>query len=257
MFDFGRTLLIISACLAIAACGTWSGGHSDDLTPRAPTIENNHDYWFCQANEAGDDWDCVQGPRLGKSPSPTRHTKQPQPKPASMATLPSPDASDLPMQPDPGQVPKDWMNADSADIEVQTDAPAPLPDPAPVLKPNPLSAGPHNRQQFGYHQVTALDLSELPEDFYTVQIVAMSSMESLQSFVKEHPLSDALAARIETNGKFYYVLLLGIYETLTDAKAAAAIRPESLVNIDPWFRKLGSLQAAIQRADDAATSLVH
>ena len=69
-------------------------------------------------------------------------------------------------------------------------------------------------------------------------------------------MSDALAARVESNGKFYYVLLLGIYETLTNAKAAAASRPESLINIEPWIRKLGSLQAAVERADDSTTSLV-
>jgi septal ring-binding cell division protein DamX len=257
MLDLGRTLLIVSTCLAITACGIRGPEHSADLIPPTSTTDHKHDYWFCQANEAGDDWDCVQGPRLVKGPSPTRHPKQPQPKPASMATMPSPDASDLPMQPDPGQVPTDWTNADLADVGMRAVAPAPPPKPAPVLKPNPLSAEPHDWQQFGYRQVTSIALSELPADFYTVQIVAMSSMEALQSFAKEHLLSDALAARIEANGKFYYVLLLGIYDTLTDAKAAAAIRPESLVNIDPWFRKLGSLQAAVQRADDSSTSLVH
>jgi septal ring-binding cell division protein DamX len=257
MPDFGRTLLIISTYLAITACGIRGAEHSAD--PINPTSSNDHkhDYWICEANETGDGWDCVQGPRLAKRPGPTRHPEQPQPKPDSMATMSSPDASDLPMTPDPGQVPTDLTNDDLADDGVRTEAPASQSIPAPILKPKSLSSEPHDWQQFGYRQATSITLSELPAHFYTVQIVAMSSMEALQAFAKEHLLSDALAARTEANGKFYYVLLLGIYETLADAKAAAAVRPESLANIDPWFRKLGSLQAAVQRADDSTTSLVH
>lgn len=256
MLDFGRTLLITATCLAITACGSWGNKRSTDPIPPTSTTDHKRDYWFCQANEAGDNWDCVQGPRLTKSPTPARFPKQPQPEPASIATMPSPDALDSPMLPDPEQDSTDWTNADLADAGARTVAPAPLPKPAQVRKPNPLSAELRDWQQFGYRPAASIALSELPAHFYAVQIVAMSSMESLQSFAKEHLLSDALVARIEANGKLYYVLLLGIYETLTEAKAAVASRPESLINIEPWIRKLGSLQAAVERADDSTTSLV-
>lgn len=45
---------------------------------------------------------------------------------------------------------------------------------------------------------------------------------------------------MEANGKFYYVLLPGTCETLTDANAAAASRLESLMMTVPWIRKPGS-----------------
>ena len=260
MSDFGRTILIISTCLSITACGFWGGQRNTASITPASIVEHKRDYWFCHANEAGDDWDCVHDSRLAMEPIPARNLKLQQPELAPVVAL------DLPMPPAPLQVATDLTNADPADVKVRATAPAPLPEPvplpepaplpkpAPVLARTPLSVELHDWLRFNYRPSASIALSELPAHFYTVQIVAMSSMEALESFIKEHRQSDVLAARVEANGEFYYVLLLGIYETLASAKAAAASRSESLMNIEPWVRKLGSLQGAVARADELADS---
>lgn len=248
MLDYGRTLMIVSTCLVITACGIWGNKHSTDPITPMPTTDHKRNYWFCIANEAGDDWDCVQRPRLATNPSQTKLTKQPQPETAPIATVQPLNPSDT-LRPDPLQVATGQTNVDIADAKVRTAVPAPSPKPAPVFEPNRQFSEPPDWRQLAYRPSTSIDLSELPAHFYAVQIVAMSSMEALQLFAKEHLLSDVLAARVEANGEFFYVLLLGTYETLADANAAAASRPDPLMNIQPWVRKLGSLQDAIARGD--------
>lgn len=248
MFNFDRALLLISTCLTITACGFWGSKRND--APITPTliVDYKRGDWFCQVNEAWNNWDCSQDPRLAMKPIPARFPKPPQPEPAPIAAEQLQDALDSPRL-DPLPVVADLTNSDSANHEVRTVAPAPQPISAPALERNPRSAALPDWQRFAYRPTEYSALSELPAHFYAVQIVAMSSMEALESFAMEHPLSGALAARVETDGELYYVLLLGFYETLADAQAATASRPGSLMNSEPWIRKLGSLQDAVVRAN--------
>lgn len=251
MPDFGRTLLFFSTCLALAACG--SPGSNRNADPDTPTqnSEYQHGDWFCQANTAGDDWDCTQDARLTTSPIPARLQQLSQPEPAEIATAQSLDAPDW-RTPEPRQVATEPTKEALPNTEVRTTAPAPPPQPAPVLEQNPQAAEPPDWQRFAYRPAAAIALGELPAHFYAVQIVAMSSMEALESFQQEHQLSGVLTAQVEADGAVYYVLLLGIYATRADAKAAAASRPESLMIVKPWIRKLGPLQAVVMRADMVA-----
>lgn len=248
MLDFGRTLLVVSTCIAIIACGNWGNKHSTNPITSTSTADHKRDYWFCQANETGAAWDCVQSPHLAINQSPTRPQRTLQPEPTPIAVAQSFDESAA-LKPDPQIVATDLMNADLADAERRAVVSAPPPKTAPVFKPNPRISESPDWQRLAYRPLASLALSELPAHFYAVQIVAMSSMEALQSFAKEHLLNDALTARVESNDKLFYVLLLGTYETRTDANAAAASRPEPLVNIQPWVRKVGSLQDAVARGD--------
>ncbi len=257
MPDFGRTLLLISTCLALAACGSPGSNRNADPDTPIPNTEYKRGNWFCQANAARDDWDCTQDPRLTTNPIPARLQKLSQLEPAEIATAQSLDAPDW-RTPEPRQVATEPGNAVLTNTGGRTAAPAPPPQPAPapqsapVLEQNPQAAEPPDWQRVAYRPATASALGELPAHFYAVQIVAMSSMEALESFQHEHQLGGILAARVEADGAVYYVLLLGIYETLADAKAAAASRPESLMAVNPWIRKLGPLQAAVRRADMVA-----
>jgi septal ring-binding cell division protein DamX len=247
MLDFVRNLLFVSTCLAITACGSWGNKHGTNPITPTSTVDHKDDYWFCQANEAGVAWDCVQSPHLAMNQSPTRSPRTPEPEPTPIAKAQSIDDSATP-KPDPQKVATNLTNTDLA-AEAPTVASAPPPRAAPAFKPNPRFSESPDWQRLAYRPFDSIALSELPAHFYAVQIVAMSSMESLQSFAKEHLLNDALTARVEANGKFFYVLLLGTYETRANANAAAASRPEPLMNIQPWVRKVGSLQDAIARGD--------
>jgi septal ring-binding cell division protein DamX len=242
MLDSGRILLLVSTCLVITACGFW--GNKRNTTPITPTpvAEHKRDYWLCQAQEAGDNWECAQNSRLSMKPVPAQHLILHKPDRKPLVT------SDLPMPPNAPQAATDAKHTGPANAGVQTGVPASPPKSTRALKRIPLSAEPRDRPGLTNHPTDSIALSELPAHFYAVQIVAMSSMAALESFTKEHRLSGALTARVESSGKFYYVLLLGTYDTLAHAKVAAASRPGSLMNIEPWIRKLGALQAAVARA---------
>ncbi len=284
MPDFGRALLLTSTCLALVACGF--RGDTRSAAPVMPKSIDNHKHgeWFCKANEAGDNWDCVQSPRGFKNPIPTRFTKPLQPEPVLTGTPLSGDTSDSSIL-DPLQVPTDLMDTNLTETEVPTIASTPRsgdrdesaqvtgsippevatnnpqapvaampPGPALVHMQKPRPAKQPEWQRLAYRPAVPVALNVLPANFYAVQIVALSSRESLDVFTKEHRLSGVSAVRVESNGAFYYVLLLGIYETLADAKAAAASRPESLMNIEPWIRVMESLQDAAVRAEKLAGS---
>lgn len=282
MPEYIRSLLLISMCLTLIACEFW--GNKRDAAPvmKTPIVEYKSGDWFCQVNEAGDNWDCVQNHLGAKSPIPARFTKPLQAEPVPTATLASVDTSGS-SRLDPLQVATDLADDDLADAEVPTTVPTPPnsdgyepvpeaggappevatdkphvpvdampPKPAHALERNPASAKLPEWQRLAYRPAVPVALRVLPAHFYAVQIVAMSSKEGLEIFSKEHLLSGASAVRVESDGEFYYVLLLGIYETLAGAKAAAASRPDSLMIIEPWIRMLGSLQDAVVRADKLA-----
>ncbi|NEO26759.1 MAG: SPOR domain-containing protein, partial [Kamptonema sp. SIO4C4] len=76
--------------------------------------------------------------------------------------------------------------------------------------------------RLAYRPDGAVALTDLPEDFYAVQLLAMSSKEALESFVAREQISGMSAARVERNGELYFVLLLGIYENADIAREAVA-----------------------------------
>ncbi len=94
-----------------------------------------------------------------------------------------------------------------------------------------------------------MSLKELPSSYWTVQLIALSSARELQGFITTLQLDGLIGAMIKTNDRTYYVALLGVYETRAAAQLAADERPESLSRYQPYIRSLGSLQAAMARAD--------
>lgn len=80
---------------------------------------------------------------------------------------------------------------------------------------------------------------------YAVQVVASSSMANLKNFAQQHQLSDQWTAETIVDGKTWYVLLLGVYPTMTEAKDALASIQDQL-DTSPWVRSIGSLHAVMQ-----------
>jgi DamX protein len=108
--------------------------------------------------------------------------------------------------------------------------------------------------RLAYRPPEAVPLTELPRDFYAVQLIAMNTREELEAFVQRHGIEGVSAARVERDDALYYVLLLGIYETLDKARRAVADLPGPFRDTTPWIRPLGSLQSAMARADTLAGS---
>lgn len=109
-------------------------------------------------------------------------------------------------------------------------------------------------RRLAYRPPQATSLMELPATFYTVQLLAASSKEALETYVRDRGLSNMSAARIESGGTVYYVLLLGVYPDADAAKLAAADLPPGAEDATVWVRSLGSVQEGIERANRLAGS---
>ena len=86
-----------------------------------------------------------------------------------------------------------------------------------------------------------------------MQLFALSSPEAVETFVATAGVPGLAAARVERDGRLFYVLLLGIYRDRANAIRAAESPPEQLEHLTPWIRPLSTLKQAMLRADDLAT----
>ena len=84
------------------------------------------------------------------------------------------------------------------------------------------------------------DLSAQPAEYFVVQVVASSTMAQLNDFANANGISTDWVAETNVNGKAWYVLLLGVYPTKSEADQALA--GVSNMGTQPWVRSVGSLQ---------------
>ncbi|MEQ8860017.1 MAG: SPOR domain-containing protein [Pseudomonadales bacterium] len=214
--------------------------------PRAPAspASGAASGWFCQMNASNDGWDCVQDAELARDPRPQRlptpapppaPTRPLQTEPERMEPVPRRDPEPpMPNSGDGAAAPPAQSSATRAEAGTDESAPAYV--------------------RLAYRPPRPMALTELPPDLYAVQLVAMSSKPALERYVEQEGITDVSAARVERNGKLFYVLILGIYENANDAQRAVASLPAEVAESAPWIRPLGSLQAAMMRADDLAGS---
>ena len=249
-----RTLPVYLLLLTLAACSSRGGGGNE-------ASAESSEAWFCQIDESGEGWDCVRDDELARSPVPRR---LPTPAGAEPAVAPVIEPVVALTPPEPAEDPE--LTTDST----QTEIPAPTPaesiaeatavavaatveeTPQPIASPTPPEQPRH--LLLAYQPGTQKELTELPADLFVVQLVAMDSYEKLESFRDVNELNDLAAVRVEKDGELFYVLILGVYESQAIARDASAELPDALAGTQPWIRKLGSLQTAMIRADNLATS---
>ena len=204
--------------LALAA-GCRSG--TTDPIPN-PSAEAEQDAnWFCGSDDENGEWACVRDQELDNA-APAR--------PASDAP-----AADAPAPPTAAQAP----------------APQPPARPtaaAPAAPAPPDAAAPEH----AYRPDRPVPLTEVPPDYYIVQLVALGTKEALEEYATRKALQGMSAARVERDGRLFYVLLLGVYPNRQAADDAAASLPPELGEFDPWVRRVESLQQAIRRGDELA-----
>ena len=95
------------------------------------------------------------------------------------------------------------------------------------------------------------NLLDQPEDYYTIQLVALPEKSEILEYAGNHGISSPITARINSQGLAWYVLLLGVYPDLSAAeKAKSDWVGERTLKVQPWVRKLGPLQIAIREAED-------
>lgn len=222
-----KLLLAVAVGALVMGC---AGREPGPVAPVTPSSGGGD--WFCQMNTGGNGWDCVQDPDRARRPDPARLPQPPREPTRAPAAQPIETSTPDPV---PGVEP----------VESGVEA-------APEVEPIDMEAPDYVR--LAYLPAQPMPLTELPRDLFAVQLMAMSSKEALEEFVEQSGIRGISAARVERDGALYYVLILGIYETAEDARQAAASLPDGVVSATPWIRPLGSLQAAMARADSLTGS---
>ncbi len=142
---------------------------------------------------------------------------------------------------------------EAAVVQAAAQAPTPAaPEPEPARPPPPAAEPPDPAPTAAAATPQHSALLDLPADHYAVQLLAMTDARQLQQFVDQHGLASARTARVERSGELYYVLLLGVYDSLEGARQASLNLPAPLATNEPWIRPLGSLQNAIVRGNALA-----
>lgn len=220
-----RILFAFIPLFMAVGCGSNKPTSLESSSGTAADSSQQPEPWFCQASDTDDQWDCVRSATLAASPKPSR--------------LPS-------------SQPKQSQEPESALFEATDPPPASTPTAAGQPSgPQPSEPQPLYRQ-LSYQPDKPAAILDLPEDFYAVQLVALSSKESLEQYAREHKLAGMSAARIWSDDQLFYILLLGIYETKVDAERAADSLSGTLAAVNPWIRTLGSLQRAMVEAETQA-----
>jgi hypothetical protein len=177
----------------------------------------------------------------------------PPANPTPAATAAQPASSQLPQAAPPAATPP------PSAPQSQPEAPPRVAKPKPAAKPPP--AAPAKPRE------PALPLGNAPEALkgaawllaqdpgaYSLQLVAVSRLDSVLNFIRRVPASDELASFRSSKGAHdLYPLFYGIYPSLAAAKAAAAQLPAALG--PPVARQLKSIQQEIQRVAPLAEPL--
>lgn len=239
-FKFVTCLLLVSC---IGACGgnrPAPASNDDGKTEREP--------WFCQTGAARDAWECVQDEALAAKPQPIRKPPQPEQPGVPAARSPeslTPPVSNAPTQSAPPlpsvrpEVSTQARNAEAKAAEAARAAQAAKEAQAQRQRLQDLP--PHIR--LAYRPDKPTSIIDLPDEFWAVQLIALSSKEALEKYARDYDLKGMSAAQIGVDGKPMYILLLGIYETRAFAEEASQNLPPPFDQ--PWIRPLKGLKQAM------------
>lgn len=101
--------------------------------------------------------------------------------------------------------------------------------------------------QLAYIPEKATRVIDMPEEYFTVQLLAVSTKQQVEDFVEAHDLYDMVAVQIIQREKTLYVLLPGVYTSRADAEDALNSLPDGVKAQQPWVRSLQSLHKAMRK----------
>ncbi len=227
---FPPRIALVCATVVLISCKSNETDSAVDVLRE--TSAENQEKWFCQmAEDNPDAWDCVQDDVLAENPIPDRI-------PEGTLEKEQNDPASIPVQNETRGYPKGLRPSEDG-----------LPSPPDQIlnTPNP-NASPPLHEQLSYRPDQDRNLEDLPSDFYTIQLLALSNKRALEEFAASTKIKGYSAAEVEKDGSFFYVLLLGVYADKATAEKVAQNLPRSLGDVTPWVRPLGSLQDAMLRA---------
>lgn len=249
------TFRVATKCFAFLGLGVallgCRGGPAPDIV--SPTATPPTD-WFCEAT--GAEWDCAEaedGKVVPRSAPVERQVAVVTDEPESgVVVAAAPREEQRQAAPEPrGEVERP-QRSPSGLASLHRDAPETLApaEPANISNAPEIASAAPAYLQLAYRPDREVAFTELPDEFYAVQLLALSSPEAVEEFVTDAGVPGLAAARVERDGRLFYVLLMGIYRNRADAVRAAGSPPAELEGLTPWIRPLSTLKEAMLRADD-------
>ena len=237
-----QILLISLATALLLGCSSTGSKPSASSNRQAHSEPKS---WFCEGKSeralegelkgASKEWDCSQ---LTKQEIAHRTTKHEQPKAEVKKEKKEKPFGQLAANKEPGMV-KSNRDNQATDIP-NTEAKQFL----TIDAKTPLYIS------LAHKAAKPTSLLDLPETFWAIQIMALQDQNALNSFVSDNELIGVSGAKIESEGKLFYVLLLGVYESRFVAEEAWESRPQSIRALKPYFRDLASLQNAMLNGEN-------
>lgn len=84
---------------------------------------------------------------------------------------------------------------------------------------------------------------------FTLQVIALSSEKAMQGFIQENKLQgDTHYIETTLNGKPWYILVYGVYNTRQEASNAIRSLPAALRKYNPWPRTLANVKSDMDKA---------
>ncbi len=281
-----RSTLAILAAFALMPLTPLTQGIPSAMA--AETTRNGD--WFCERSEADGRWSCrrlseSEKNELDGNEMPAENAQFQEPDPESVPVVP---VAEVPVSEEESETlalqPQETLEVPPAPSEPYGEAPEPAviepsdeqavftpePDPEPVSEPvrrpeptharapdyDPVQTGNADErpdyQRLAYVPEKPTSLLQLPGDFWVAQLMAVSSKEFLEEYAAEHQLRGLSAARVASDDRLFYVLILGIYENKALAQQAIADLPPPYDQYNPFLRSLKSLQQAMRKADEMA-----
>lgn len=90
-----------------------------------------------------------------------------------------------------------------------------------------------------------------PARHYAVQLIALESEQAVSGLADHLAIPELLRVRVDSGGRLFHVLLAGPYADRLDAEVAGARLVRRMPSLEPWVRSVGTLQAAVRRAQQA------
>ncbi|WMQ74157.1 MAG: Cell division protein DamX [Sodalis sp.] len=85
-------------------------------------------------------------------------------------------------------------------------------------------------------------IQSAPVGYYTLQLSSASQPATLNAYARQQQLSHYWVYQTRRNGKLWYVLVNGVYPSLSQAKNALAKLPADVQAKKPWARKIDQVK---------------
>ena len=262
-----RYLLLTLLTLAMTSCSLWpwrsekTGTCLDDDSCEATdplTQELIGGTWYCYGADRDQAWDCGQDRDDQKITAiPEEQPLEPEPEelPGEQFALAAPsiaaDSLDSSVENDTVDTESlEKENNDTAQgkperVEISFENETIEHQPANPIVNNDSQGTPDHRAPTKAELQALADFSDYPDDSYAVQLIALQSIQEALDFANEYDLAAPMMARIRSQGNEWFIIILGIYDTMDEAQAAGADWQSAHdPGSKPWIRPVGPLKQA-------------